>query len=45
MSPSYEIGMFKPGVAVVERNAAIEGVTDLYFGSGEAEAARLRVNL
>src|ERR1700740_409137 len=37
--------MVEPSVAVVERNAAVERLTDVHFGSGEAEAARLRMDL
>ena len=37
--------MLEPGVAVVERDAAVERLMDLNFRSSEAEAARLRVNL
>lgn len=37
--------MLKAGVAVVERNAAIESVADLHFGSGEAVTAGLRMDL
>lgn len=37
--------MLEPGVAIVERNAAIESLVDLDFGSGETVAARLRMNL
>ena len=35
--------MLEPGVAVVERDAAVERLMDLNFRSSEAEAARLRV--
>ena len=37
--------MLEPGVAVVERDPAIEGLTNLDFGSGETEAAGLRMDL
>ena len=37
--------MFKANIAVVERYSAIESLVDLHFGSGEAEAAWLGVNL
>src|SRR5260370_40541772 len=33
--------MFQAGVAIVERDAPVEGLVDLHFGTGEAEAARL----
>ena len=45
MSPSCQIGMLQPGVAVVERDAAIESLMDLHGGSGKAKAAGLRMNL
>src|SRR5665213_1855061 len=45
MSPSGKVGMLEPSVAVVERDAAVERLIDLYFGTGEAEAARLGMNL
>ena len=37
--------MIEPGVAIVERDTAIESLMDLDFGSGEAEAAGLGMNL
>src|ERR1700734_1214604 len=37
--------MLEPGVAIVEGEAAIESLIDLDLGSGEAEAARLRMDL
>ena len=37
--------MLQPRVAVVERDAPIESLVDLHFGSGEAEAACLLGNL
>ena len=37
--------MLKPGIAVVERDPAIESLMDLHGGSGKAEAAGLRMNL
>src|SRR6266852_1974213 len=33
--------MFQAGVAIVEREAPIESLVNLHFGTGEAEAARL----
>src|SRR5260370_9300283 len=33
--------MFQAGVAIGERDAPVEGLVDLHFGTGEAEAARL----
>ncbi len=33
--------MFQAGVAIVERDAPVESLIDLHFGTGEAEAARL----
>src|SRR5229473_1817092 len=33
--------MFQAGVAIVERDAPVESLVDLHFGTGEAEAARL----
>src|SRR5271167_663523 len=45
MSPSRKVGMIEPGVAIVERDTAIESLMDLDFGSGEAEAAGLGMNL
>ncbi len=45
MSPSGEVGMRKPSIAIVERDAAVEGVMDLNFGAGETEAARLWMDL
>lgn len=45
MSPSRKVGMLEPGVAVVERNAAVERLMDLHFGPREAVASRLRMNL
>jgi hypothetical protein len=35
----------EPGVAVVERDAAVESLIDLHFGSSETVATRLRVDL
>ena len=37
--------MLEPGIAIVERDAAVESLMDLDFGSGETEAAGLRMNL
>src|SRR5258708_31131844 len=37
--------MFQAGVAIVERDALIEGLIDLYFGASEAEPACLLGNL
>src|SRR5258705_11125882 len=37
--------MFQAGVAIVERDAPIEGLIDLYFGASEAEPACLLGNL
>lgn len=37
--------MLEPSIAIVERDAAVEGAMDLYFGAGETEAARLGMNL
>jgi hypothetical protein len=37
--------MLQPGIAVVERDPAIESLMDLHGGSGKAEAAGLRMNL
>ena len=37
--------MIEPGIAIVERDTAIESLMDLDFGSGEAEAAGLGMNL
>ena len=37
--------MFETGVAVVERDPAIESLMELHFGSGKAEAAGLRRDL
>lgn len=37
--------MLEPSIAIVERDAAIESLTDLHFCSGEAEATGLRMNL
>jgi len=37
--------MLEPGIAVVERDAAIESLIDLHFGSGKTIATRLRMNL
>jgi hypothetical protein len=37
--------MIEPGIAIVERDTAIESLMDLDFGSGETEAAGLRMNL
>jgi hypothetical protein len=45
MSPSGKVGMMEPSVAMVERDAAVESLIDLHFGSGETVATRLRVDL
>src|SRR5260221_11065662 len=37
--------MLQAGVAIVERDAPIEGLIDLYFGASEAEPACLLGNL
>src|SRR5579863_4813422 len=37
--------MLEPGIAVVERDAAIESLIDLHSGSGKTIATRLRMNL
>jgi hypothetical protein len=37
--------MIEPGIAIVERDTAIESLMDLDFGSGETEAAGLGMNL
>src|SRR6185437_9118239 len=37
--------MLEPGIAIVERDLAVESAIDLHFGSGETEAARLRMDL
>ncbi len=37
--------MLEPGVAIVERDATVESLIDLHFGSVEAVAARLGMNL
>jgi hypothetical protein len=37
--------MMEPSVAVVERDAAVESLIDLHFGSSETVATRLRVDL
>src|SRR5258708_14274102 len=37
--------MFQAGVAIVDRDAHIEGLIDLYFGASEAEPACLLGNL
>src|SRR5208283_1766983 len=41
MSPPWDGCVFEARVTVVEGDAAIEGLINLHFGSGEAEAARL----
>ena len=41
MSPPWGVGVFQAGIAVVERDAAIERLVELDFGPGEAEAAVL----
>src|SRR2546423_1468175 len=33
--------MFQAGIAIVERDATVESLVDLYFGTGEAKATRL----
>ena len=33
--------MLQAGVAVIERDATVESLVDLHFGTGEAEATRL----
>src|SRR5712691_11334672 len=45
MSPSWGVGVFQAGIAVVERDPAIEGLIKLDFCSREAEAPILRGNL
>ncbi len=45
MSPSWGVGVFQAGIAVVERDPAIEGLIKLGFCSREAEAPILRGNL
>jgi hypothetical protein len=37
--------MLEPSITVVERDAAVQSLIDLHFGSGETVAARLRVDL
>lgn len=37
--------MLEPGIAIEERNAAVKSVADLYFGTGKAVAAGLRMDL
>jgi len=37
--------MLEPGIAIVERDPAIESLMDLYGGSGKAEASGLRMDL
>ena len=37
--------MFEPGIAMVERDAAVQSLIDLHFGSGETVAAGLRMDL
>jgi len=37
--------MFEPGIAMVERDAAVQGLIDLHFGSSETVAAGLRMDL
>src|SRR5579859_758642 len=38
LSPPWKCGVLQSRIAVVENDAAIEGLVDLYFGPGEAEA-------
>jgi len=45
MSPSWGVGVFQAGIAVVERDPAIEGLIKLDFCSREAEVPILRGNL
>src|SRR5579871_313684 len=45
MSPSSKVGMLKANLPVVKRNAAVERLINLHFGSGETVAAGLRMNL
>jgi hypothetical protein len=41
MSPSWHGCELQASLAVVERDAAVEGLIDAHFGTGEAEAAAL----
>src|SRR5580765_5154995 len=41
MSPPWHGCELQASLAVVERDAAIEGLMDMYFGAGEAEATGL----
>ena len=41
MSPWRSQGVLQAGVAVVKRDAAVERLIDMDFGSGEAEALAL----
>ena len=45
MSPNGKVRVFERGVAIAGRDAAIEGPMDMDFGSREAVAARLGVDL
>src|SRR5271170_7050495 len=45
MSPLLCVGMFQTGIAVIERDAAIEGLIDLDPGSRKAKAPVLRRDL
>lgn len=45
MSPSGEMGMLEPVVAVIERNATVQRLMDLHFGSCKTKPPRLRMDL
>ncbi len=45
MSPSWGVGVFEASIAVVERDASVESVIELNFGTCDAEAPMLGQDL